>query len=356
VTATPKRALDVVVSVAVSIRRADEVVESLPDTRAWSTASTLSEFAVLCCEQPHISLVSDPDSVSLAHRVSRIGPLAIGELEVGSDMWLDCGEVCSAYRVNVMRSGRLESVHRRSPITAGPGSITVYQPQGDASARWEAGSRMVAVKIDRCVVDDALSDALGRPVTSQIDFQPAMSTTTGAGTSWLSMVLMLTEQLFRPDSVLTRPLVASPFVDSLVRGLLLAADHPYHDAVTAEPKEVAPRHIRAALDIIEAEPHLPLTVSALAARTHVSVRGLQQGFRRHLGTSPMAYLREVRLRRAHQTLVQSDPSITTVASIAYQWGFTNLGRFAAAHAARYDETPAVTLRRTETMNGFQASA
>ena len=59
----------------------------------------------------------------------------------------------------------------------------------------------------------------------------------------------------------------------------------------------------------------------------------------------MAYLRDVRLRRAHQSLLEADPSTTSVASIAYQWGFTNLGRFAAAHTARYDEPPAATLRR-----------
>ncbi len=96
---------------------------------------------------------------------------------------------------------------------------------------------------------------------------------------------------------------------------------------------------------MEQEAHLPLTLSSIAARSHASVRSLQQGFKRHLDTSPMAYLRDVRLRRAHQTLVESDPSTVTVASAASLWGFTNLGRFAHAHARRYGEPPSVTLRR-----------
>ncbi len=37
--------------------------------------------------------------------------------------------------------------------------------------------------------------------------------------------------------------------------------------------------------------------------------------------------------------------VAWVRSVAYHWGFTNLGRFAAAHTARYDEPPAATLRR-----------
>jgi AraC-like DNA-binding protein len=49
----------------------------------------------------------------------------------------------------------------------------------------------------------------------------------------------------------------------------------------------------------------------------------------------------------HIRLQQSDSSTTTVASVAYQWGFTNLGRFAAAHAARYGELPAATLRQRQ---------
>lgn len=312
----------------------------------WTTVAKLGDFQVRCCDQPHIKPLSDPDSISLTHRVGRIGPLTIGELIVGSDLSLYCGELCSAYRLTVLRSGRLEPDNRRSPITACPGNDTVYQPRGGTLSRWAAGTRMITVKIDHGVVDDALSDVLGRQVTANIDFQPTVCTTTGAVRGWLDMLLMLAEQSFQPGSMLTHPLVGMPYVDGLVRGLLFFADHPHRDAVAAEPKTIAPRTVRAAIDIIEAEAHLPLTVSELAARTHLSVRGLQESFRRYLGISPMAYLRKVRLSRAHRMLQQSDPSTTTVASVAYQWAFTNLGRFAAAHTARYGEAPAVTLRRT----------
>jgi AraC-like DNA-binding protein len=253
---------------------------------------------------------------------------------------IHCGELCTAYRINVLRSGRVDSVHRGSSLVGGPGTAAVYRPVGDASARWAAGSRLLGVKIDRNVVEDALSDALGTQLTSQIDFTTSMSIESGAGRSWIKMLSLFADQLFRPDSVLDHPLVGLPFVDSLVRGFLIAADHLHRDALTNDEQLAAPRVIRTAVEIIEAEAHLPLTVSVIASRSHASVRSLQQGFRRHLDMSPMAYLREVRLRRAHENLLEADPTTTSVASIAYQWGFTNLGRFAAAHTARYDEPPA----------------
>jgi transcriptional regulator GlxA family with amidase domain len=99
--------------------------------------------------------------------------------------------------------------------------------------------------------------------------------------------------------------------------------------------------------LIEAGPHLPLTTSQLAMQCHVSVRSLQEGFRRHLGMSPMAYARDVRLRRAHSELRSAHPGHTTVAAVAHRWGFTHLGRFATAHKQMYGETPHQTLHATK---------
>ena len=47
------------------------------------------------------------------------------------------------------------------------------------------------------------------------------------------MLSLFAEQLFRRDSILNQPMVGLPFVDSLVRGLLLAAEHPYRWKVYA---------------------------------------------------------------------------------------------------------------------------
>jgi len=316
------------------------------DTGAWTPAKTLDDFAVLCCQEPHLELLSDPSSFSLTQRAVRMGPLTLCEFVASSDVLMDSGEHCSGYRINVVQSGHLESTHKGSSLRAGPGAVAVYQPEGHAAAHWAAGSRMLAVKIDRYAVDDALSDALRRQVTSQPDFTPAMPIDAAPTRSWVNMLMLFKEQLFRRDNLLNHPMVGMPFVDSLVRGFLVAAEHPHREALAEGKQVIMPRAIRAAVEIIEEEAHLPLTLSSIANRSYLSVRALQLGFQRHLGTSPMAYLRDVRLRRAHQALLESDPASVTVASVAYRWGFTNLGRFAAVHAARYREPPGKTLRRS----------
>ena len=87
-----------------------------------------------------------------------------------------------------------------------------------------------------------------------------------------------------------------------------------------------------------------VTASDIAQAVGLSVRALDEGFRRHVGSSPMAYLREVRMARAHRELVDSDPDMTTATLIACTWGFGNYGRFSLAYRRRYGCTPSETLR------------
>ena len=66
-------------------------------------------------------------------------------------------------------------------------------------------------------------------------------------------------------------------------------------------------------------------------------------FRRHLGTTPMTYLRRVRLGCAHQELHDGGDGLT-VTEIAYRWGFSNPSRFAQYYRAEYGTGPSDTLR------------
>jgi AraC-like DNA-binding protein len=317
----------------------------------WVRADSFDDFAGACCDHPHLSLLKDSEELSLTQRVGQVGAVTLSDIIVGSDLSMGGGELCSHYRVLVVESGRTEFLHRGVSVIGGAGSAAVYAPEGLSSARWATGSKLICCRIPRSALDAALSGALGRHVTAGSDFQPSIPITAEPSRNWINMLLVLRDQFARPNSLLNHALVGRPFVDSLLRGFLLAAEHPHRDALLGRTGSKEPRVIRAAVEIIEEQADLPLTVSTIAARCHISTRSLQQAFRRHLATTPMAYLREVRLSRAHECLLESDPSIESVTSIAYRWGFTNLGRFAAAHESRYHEPPSATLRRSASPHG-----
>jgi AraC-like DNA-binding protein len=290
-------------------------------------------------------LLGPSNNFGLSQRVTRVGPITIGDTAYETDVALHFEETRASYHVCVPLHGWLESRHRGQQLTSTPARGSIYRPDAEiATTWWPGGSRHLAVKIDQGAVDRALEALIGGPVGSPIAFVASLPLKAGAAQDWLRLLLMVHRQLDGPDSLIRHSVVLDPLVESLIHGFLLVADHPYREALAAPTEPGRPAAVREAMDLIEAGAHLPLTTSTLAMQCHVSVRTLQEGFRRHLGMSPMAYARVVRLRRAHSDLRSAHPAHTTVAAIAHRWGFTHLGRFASAHQAMYGETPYQALR------------
>jgi AraC-like DNA-binding protein len=159
------------------------------------------------------------------------------------------------------------------------------------------------------------------------------------------MLLAASEQSATPGSVLRNPLVAAPFAEAVVNGFLLAAHAGYASSLKTSANPAPSGVIRTAVDLIEDDPAFPWTPETIAGRCYVRPRTLQDGFRRHLGTTPMEYVRMTRLRRVHRELGAASAAETTVTSVAYRWGLTHLSRFAAACKKLYGESPGRTLRK-----------
>ena len=294
---------------------------------------------------PHRLQVLGPlTSFGLSHRVTCAGPITVGDTTYESDVALEFDDTRDSYHLCVPVKGWLESRHRGQRLISNPAMASIYRPDAEIASWWPGGSRHLAVKIDQIAVDRALEALVLGTVGGPIAFDASLPLTAPAAQDWVRLLLTVHRRLECPDSLFRHSLVLAPLVESLIHGFLLVADHPYRErlAVPAEPSR--PAAVRDAMALIEAGPHLPLTTSTLAKQGHVSVRTLQAGFRRHLGMSPMAYVRVVRLRRAHSDLRSADPSHTTVAAIAHRWGFTHLGRFATAHQQMFGESPQQALR------------
>jgi AraC-like DNA-binding protein len=306
--------------------------------------TTSTDVAIHIAEtsfHPHrLRLLGRSKNFGLTGCVTRVGPITVADVTYEADVALDFDETRASYTVHMPMEGRLESRHRGQKLTSTPTLASLYLPDGDiAVTRWPGGSRHLAVKIDRVAVDRAVEGLVNGPVDSPIAFNASLPLNSDAAQNWVRLLLTVHRQLADPESMLRHPAVSIPLAESLIHGLMLVTDHPYREALAAPVNPARPAAVRDAMDIIEAGPHLPLTTARLATQCHVSVRTLQEGFQRHLGMSPMAYVREVRLRRAHRDLRSADPGHTTVAAIAHRWGFTHLGRFAAAHKTKFGKTP-----------------
>ena len=86
----------------------------------------------------------------------------------------------------------------------------------------------------------------------------------------------------------------------------------------------------------------PIELSRLARDLGVSMRSLQENFRRSYGCSPRAYITERRLFAARQRLLAPEPG-DTVTAIAYECGFGDVAHFALGYRAKFGELPSATL-------------
>lgn len=98
-----------------------------------------------------------------------------------------------------------------------------------------------------------------------------------------------------------------------------------------------------AIDYIKANAHLLPDITQLCAISQLSERSLQYGFKEKFGITPVQYLRIFRLNMAHKELISASKKHTTVANIALNWGFVELGRFSRDYKTLFNELPSQTL-------------
>jgi AraC-like DNA-binding protein len=102
--------------------------------------------------------------------------------------------------------------------------------------------------------------------------------------------------------------------------------------------------VRDAVSFIEERAHDDLSVADIAAAAGVTPRAIQLAFRRHLETTPMGYLRQVRLGRVHEELRLAGPHDgVTVTEVAGRWGFSGTSRFTSYYREAFGVAPSQTL-------------
>jgi AraC-like DNA-binding protein len=232
-----------------------------------------------------------------------------------------------------------DATHRR----LGPGEVAlIAQPDLAYSTRLE-GAQMQLIGFDLDYLDSI--DGGERVRRLQYD-----ALTPEQARQWVRTVAHV-EQTTADPVVGASPLVLGAAARMLA-ATTLAAFNPLHLPLDTSPAPAdragaTPATLRQAVAYLESNPDLDIGVTEVAAACHVSVRALQLAFRRHLDTTPMAYLRRVRLDRVHTELQDADPAgDVTVTEVAARWGMLGTGRFRTQYRAAYGELPSDTLRGT----------
>ncbi|MFO7191599.1 MAG: AraC family transcriptional regulator [Thermocrispum agreste] len=274
----------------------------------------------------------------------RLGQVGLHYLDYGAEVRIAPKQLEDFFLIQMPLDGCAEITCGNDSVISDRTVASVPDPDRELVMRWGEGNPQLILWIDRQALETHLSKMLGQPLTRPLRFDLGMDMTQQAVRSWRRVVELLRHEVNTGGALPSEPLAMTELQRLLFSQLLLAQPNNYSAALHREPTTSAPKVIRRAAELIEEHAAEPLTVEDIAEAVGLSVRALQEGFRRFLDTTPMNYLREVRLRRVRAELEVSDPTQTNVTEVAMRWGFLHAGRFSVQYRKRFGETPSTTLR------------
>jgi AraC-like DNA-binding protein len=275
--------------------------------------------------------------------VIKVGQITAGYLRFGDAVRVRTVEA-SNYHIDIpvagaasMRSGLRDPVHTDTTTAA------VFMPGLPADLDCDRDFAQLCLMLPCAELQLELENLLGHDVHRPLEFSTALDLNSDHGRSLLGTLRLVDLESRRTSGLLDHALAASRLEQLILFSVLLGQPHNYSDALARPAMAAAARPVADAVELIRACPEHPWTVGQLASRVSVSVRALQAGFRRSLGTPPMTYLRHTRLDRVHHQLKAAPRGSVAVGAVAAHWGFTHMGRFATEYRHRFGERPSDTL-------------
>jgi AraC-like DNA-binding protein len=283
---------------------------------------------------------------SARHNCADFDGFSINYVAYGGSVGIDPGCLDRFFLVQVPLAGSAR-------IRAGVGELDVapnraaslLSPTIPTRMMWRDCAQAILL-LDRRMVEQRAAALSGR-ATGTVEFDPVIDLEAPSGRTLqagLAGLMTLAERL-GPSGRLS-PVAMADWRELLLDHLLNRQRHGLSDAIEtfSGQAERLPRALRAARDHLADNAGEPLDLEALACAAGIGIRALQLGFRRHFGVSISQMLLGLRLAGLHARLAQAAPD-TSITDIAFDLGFTHLGRMAGAYREKFGETPSATLRR-----------
>lgn len=281
--------------------------------------------------------------VLLTHSRTAVGPFAIDEAFVAGDVEA-APDPLNKVIVVWSASGQLASSCDGNRAEAEAGDVAMLsQPDLPHHGR-SHNLRVTSVLLDPAVVAGVATGLPSSQAPLPIRFSSFAPIDAAAARSWKDTVN------FVKHSVLAHDVIATPLVLGHASRLLAAVTlSTFPNSASRGPSphdrtDHQPVLLRRAMEFMDANVTSDIALGDIAEAVHVTPRAVQYMFRRHLETTPLQYLRRLRLHYAHQDLLAGNRQNDTVTDISARWGFAHTGRFAVLYRHTYGQSPHTTLR------------
>ncbi|HLU20036.1 MAG TPA: AraC family transcriptional regulator [Pusillimonas sp.] len=224
--------------------------------------------------------------------------------------------------------------------TVGAGSGLIMPSQVPHRLEWEAGACQIILKVPLARLRLEFQNLTGRHAGDTLSFHREIALESSDGNQWSALMRYFCEQVAHPRQL--GWLKTRLAEEALMRHLLCAQSISLQELYLGDESRQMPRRWQRAYEFIQSNLHQDLTLEEIAQNSHTSVRTLSRMCRLSHGVSPMQLLRDLRLDRIRHDLLHG-PIDVSISEVAMRWGWTHLGRLAAAYRQRFGELPHQTL-------------
>lgn len=324
----------------VPIALQDHEVMSTPDVEV--AEAVISQLL----GQARLTVEGRADGFEATLNAVRFLDVSMAYLDLHVEATLDVPASADCFTVHMTTNGTAQVTlnGQRHEVTAF--FTLVVSPGTSYSLHLGADSPQLILRFERAAVERQLSRMLGRSLDGPIVFEPFGDLTQEEAVRWHGAIQILSSEVVSRNSLIHKGVGAVALEELLISTLFYIQGSNYSDRVRATRRPSGRPAVRRSIEYIEEHLAEPIALADLAASSGMSVRSVQAGFRDDLGTTPVSYIRDRRLDRARETLMQAVPEDgLTVTEVAQRWGFGHLGSFAVLYKKRFGESPSQTLRR-----------
>lgn len=274
---------------------------------------------------------------------ARVAEMSVVYLDYGAPVDIYPGTLDNFYLIQIVLSGKAEVSLDNTDYTAQPGQATIINPTSFTRIRATEDCSFLSIKLDCKRVATRLEEHLRMHLDAPLIFQSKLDLRAPKSAAIYRYINYMVTELEMGILEDLQPSTHDHFETMLTSMLLDLQPHNYCGALSEHKSIPAQHYVRKAEAYMRENLGSVISPDELAAVTEVTPRTLCNGFHRYHQTTPMGYLKSLRLERVHHDL-RSAGHGDTITRIAMNCGITHLGRFSSEYRKRFGEAPSQTLK------------
>lgn len=312
-----------------------KIVKAEPDEMSEHYARTLSPAKVEPLQQHSLISVED--------RHFAVGRCSIWNGKCHSGMQVTLARAPDAYALYLPFSGMMEVDTGSKRLISKPATGLLGDMSRFDRLTLHEGRSHIGVAFEKSAMIQQLSELLDAPVVGGIDFADTIDLATAEG----ARIAALSHLVWNCLNVDEAGQPSAAFVERLLQAMMIAllesVPHNYSARLTKPISPAIPKRLKRAIEYMHANISSSIGVADIAREADTSVRALQAAFQQFKGTTPLNYMRTIRLEGARKALMDAATTLS-VSEVARNWGFSHMGRFAALYHQSFGEMPSNTAK------------